>query len=121
MGKINSTSLKLALDMLLKIPETRRPVKCRFFRSQMQSIIIRALNDLEIKPIPSRRCLSLMNLLEERLHSVYKNHPGYDQKAVTINSSEMSPLKSLPESLWRSVEIYTATSFRFKKRSSRCR
>jgi len=37
------------------------PTKGRFFRGAMSTIISRALNDLEIKPLPSRRCFSIMS------------------------------------------------------------
>jgi hypothetical protein len=106
---INSTSLKLALKKLFETSSSKKPNKCIFFRSQMQSIITRALTDLEIKPIPSRRCLSLMELLEERLETVYKKHPGFNIKAVTACIAEISPPKDLRDELkgdiWNFVQL----------------
>merc|ERR1711972_1144329 len=74
---INSVRLRESLEKFLRHPGTKRPERCLFFRSQMQIIISRALDDLEIKPVPSRRCLSIMYLLEERIDTVYKKSPGY--------------------------------------------
>jgi hypothetical protein len=37
------------------------PTKVRFFRGQMTTIISRALTELGIKPMPSRRCFSIMS------------------------------------------------------------
>ncbi|KAK9913076.1 hypothetical protein M0R45_036901 [Rubus argutus] len=39
------------------------PEKIRYFRSQMQTIITKACNELGIKPIPSKRCLSLLLMI----------------------------------------------------------
>lgn len=43
------------------------PSKARFFRGQMTTIISRALNELGIKPLPSRRCFSIMGARAARL------------------------------------------------------
>jgi RNA-binding protein Tab2/Atab2 len=45
---------------MLNQPGAVRPEKCRFFRGQMQTIISKALNEMDIKPLPSRRCFALM-------------------------------------------------------------
>jgi hypothetical protein len=37
------------------------PTKVRFFRGQMTTIISRALSEMGIKPLPSRRCFSIMS------------------------------------------------------------
>ena len=58
----NATNLQLkkALEALLAQPGARKPESARFFRGQMQTIISRALTDLGITPVPSRRCFALM-------------------------------------------------------------
>ena len=53
--------LKRAIDKLLAQPGAVRPEKARFFRGQMQTIISKALNDMSIKPVPSRRCFTIMS------------------------------------------------------------
>jgi hypothetical protein len=52
--------LKLALEDVLEQQGAVKPKRVRFFRGQMQTIISRALAELDIKPVPSRRCFSLM-------------------------------------------------------------
>lgn len=52
--------LKNALLEILDQPGAEKPAFCRFFRGQMQTIISRALSELDIKPLPSRRCFTLM-------------------------------------------------------------
>lgn len=56
----NRVQLKLALLDLLELKGAVKPKRVRFFRGQMQTIIGRALADLDIKPVPSRRCFTLM-------------------------------------------------------------
>ncbi len=46
---------------MLAQPGARKPSSARFFRGQMQTIISRALSDLGIAPVPSRRCFTLMS------------------------------------------------------------
>lgn len=53
--------LKRALEAILAQPGAVRPTTARFFRGQMQTIISRALSDLGITPMPSRRCFTLMS------------------------------------------------------------
>ena len=61
--------LKATLAELLAQPGARRPDRVRFFRTQMQTIITRALAELNIKALPSRRCFNLLGaLLLAKLH-----------------------------------------------------
>ena len=55
--------LRLVLDEILNQEGAVRPKAVRYFRAQMQTIITRALNDINIKGIPSRRCFSLLSKL----------------------------------------------------------
>ena len=59
---LRPVQLKLALAEILEEPGAVKPERCRFFRGQMQTIISRALTELEIKPVPSRRCFALMGV-----------------------------------------------------------
>ena len=54
--------LKAALVELLEQAGAEKPRKCRFFRGQMQTIISRSLTDLDIAPVPSRRCFTLIGM-----------------------------------------------------------
>ena len=55
--------LKKTIDKLMSMPGAVRPEKARFFRSQMQTIITKALTDVGIKAVPSRRCFTVMGEL----------------------------------------------------------
>ena len=52
--------LKAALADIISQEGAQAPQRVRFFRGQMQTIISRALTDLDIKPVPSRRCFALI-------------------------------------------------------------
>jgi hypothetical protein len=52
--------LKKTIEKLMSMPGAVRPEKARFFRSQMQTIITKALTDVGIKAVPSRRCFTVM-------------------------------------------------------------
>lgn len=56
-----SLQLKEALSGLLQQADAEAPKQCRFFRGQMQTIISRSLQDLDIAPVPSRRCFALIS------------------------------------------------------------
>ncbi|PNH02936.1 hypothetical protein TSOC_011060 [Tetrabaena socialis] len=57
-----ATSLKRTIERILAQPGAERPEKARFFRSQMQTIITKALTDCLIKAVPSRRCFTVMGV-----------------------------------------------------------
>ena len=108
-NKINSAELKRALEQVLSQPGAVKPEKVRFFRGQMQTIITRALSDLDIAPIPSRRCFTLSSWLEDRLETVYKLHPGYTEKAATLFTLDLGAPNELPDALrgesWSFVQL----------------
>jgi len=111
-NKINSAQLKEALKRVMD-ESGQRPEKIRYFRSQMQTIIAKALQELEVKPVPSKRCVTLMGLIEDRLEEVYKKDPGYDGNIPPlINLEGMAP-DDLPDALrgeqWAFVQIDVAT------------
>eukprot|EP01024_Parvocaulis_polyphysoides_P033374 TRINITY_DN29714_c0_g1_i3.p1 TRINITY_DN29714_c0_g1~~TRINITY_DN29714_c0_g1_i3.p1 ORF type:complete len:377 (+),score=47.74 TRINITY_DN29714_c0_g1_i3:29-1159(+) len=98
-NKINSQMLKGVISEILSKPGAVKPEKCLFFRGQMKTIISRALDELQIKPSPSRRCFSLMQWLEDRVDSVYKQDPRYDEKAVTVFQLDLGSPQDIPEQL----------------------
>jgi hypothetical protein len=101
--------LKRALEEVLAQPGAVRPEKIRYFRGQMQTIITRALMDLGVAAVPSRRCFALTAWLEERVESVYKTHPGYSEKASTLFSLDLGAPNELPDALrgesWSFVQL----------------
>lgn len=101
--------LRKALEEILAEPGAVCPENIRFFRAQMQTIITRAISDMNITPIPSRRCFALTKWLEERLETVYKVHPGYSEKATTLFNLDLGAPEELPDALrgesWSFVQL----------------
>ena len=108
-NKINSGELKRAMEQVLSQPGAVRPEKVRFFRGQMQTIITRALNELDVTPTPSRRCFALTAWLEDRIENVYKVHPGFSDKASTLFTLDLGAPNELPDALrgeaWSFVQL----------------
>ncbi|MCD7449356.1 TGF-beta-activated kinase 1 and MAP3K7-binding protein 2 [Datura stramonium] len=97
---INSITLKDALVSICDDLGVPLPDKIRFFRSQMQTIITRACNELGIKPVPSKRCLSLVLWLEDRYETVYTRHPGFQKGAKPLLALDNPFPMELPENLY---------------------
>ncbi|KAJ4833343.1 Protein TAB2 chloroplastic [Turnera subulata] len=97
---INSVTLKDALVSITEELGVPLPKQIRFFRSQMQTIITRACRELGIKPVPSKRCLSLLLWLEERYETVYTRHPGFQKGAAPLLTLDNPFAMELPENLY---------------------
>jgi hypothetical protein len=106
---ICNVQLKKAVESVLAQEGAVRPEKALFFRSQMQTIISRALTDAGIQPVPSRRCFALIATLEDRLENVYSKHPNYSEKASTLFTLNMGAPEELPDALrgesWSFVQL----------------
>jgi hypothetical protein len=98
-NKINSVVLKETIQRIIAEQGGNKPRKIMYFRTQLQTIINRALGDLQIKAVASKRCFSLMTWLDERLETVYKPDPGYDPKAATLFPAQESIPKDLSDAL----------------------
>lgn len=68
-----------------------RPRKVRYFRGQMRTIITRALEDLDIIVVPSRRCFALTKWLNDRLENVYPNDPRYTSTVQPLFTLDLGP------------------------------
>lgn len=94
---------------MLARPGAVRPEKVRFFRGQMQTIITRALTEMGLAAVPSRRCFALTSWLEERMEGVYKTHPGYSDTASTLFTLDLGAPNELPDALrgesWSFVQL----------------
>nr|GME06451.1 protein TAB2 homolog, chloroplastic [Ipomoea batatas] len=97
---INSVTLKEAIVSICDDLGVPLPIKIRFFRSQMQTIITRACNELGVTPIPSKRCLSLVLWLEERYETVYTRHPGFNKGSTRLLALDNPFPMELPENLY---------------------
>lgn len=97
---INSITLKDSIASICDELGVPLPDKVRFFRSQMQTIITRACSELGIKPIPSKRCLSLFLWLEERYETIYTRHPGFQSAAKPLLALDNPFPMELPDNLY---------------------
>ncbi|CAK9310278.1 unnamed protein product [Citrullus colocynthis] len=106
---INSITLRDAISSITEELGVPLPEKIRFFRSQMQTIITKACTELGIKPIPSKRCLSLLLWLEERYETVYTRHPGFQKGSKPLLALDNPFPMELPENLfgerWAFVQL----------------
>lgn len=106
---INSVTLKEAILSITEDLGVPLPDKIRFFRSQMQTVITKACKELGVKPIPSKRCLSLLLWLDERYETVYKRHPGFQKGAKPLLALDNPFPMELPENLfgekWAFVQL----------------
>ena len=101
-NRINSVELSKALQKVVskRTEETGEgPRRVKFFRSQMMTIITRACKECELEPLPSRRCQTMLNWLEERMETVYKKHPGYDANSAPLMTFDAQAPKPLPDAL----------------------
>ena len=75
----------------------------------MQTIISKALMEVGIKPIPSRRCFTITAWLQERLESTYKQDPRYNEKAQSLFQLDLGPPEPLPDAMrgekWAFVQL----------------
>lgn len=106
---VNSAEVRKALQALLSLPGAEKPKKVRYFRGQMQTIIGRALADLDVKVVPSRRCFTIISWLEERLEQVYSVDERYQADAQAPYQLDLGSPSDLPDALrgekWAFVEF----------------
>eukprot|EP00898_Chlorokybus_atmophyticus_P003540 jgi/Chlat1/4187/Chrsp27S04284 len=98
-NRINSVYLRDALQAVLDRPGVARPTKIRYFRSQMQTIISKALAELGIQAVPSRRCATLVDWLRERNEVIYPNTEGYQANTPPPLVFTPSDPEDLPDAL----------------------
>ncbi|MEG3437821.1 Tab2/Atab2 family RNA-binding protein [Pannus brasiliensis CCIBt3594] len=72
------------------------PKKIRFFRRQMNNMIVKACEDIGIPAAPSRRTHALTRWLEERNRDFYPNQEGYNEALVNVASVQYPPLNAVP-------------------------
>ncbi|MEN9519503.1 MAG: hypothetical protein RLZZ381_2091 [Cyanobacteriota bacterium] len=77
------------------------PKKIRFFRRQMNNMIVKACEDAGINPVPSRRTYALNQWLAQRMIDVYPQQAGFDLKTANAASVQYPPLNaiSLPDAV----------------------
>jgi RNA-binding protein Tab2/Atab2 len=93
---VNSIRLREAIENAIAIAPAP-PNKIRFFRRQMNNMILKACEDADLPAAPSRRTYALNQWLDERMEIVYPQQPGYDAasaKAASVQypASAVAPL-----------------------------
>jgi hypothetical protein len=74
--QVNSVWLRTALQEAIE-KAGEAPIKIRFFRRQMNNMIVKACEDAGIPALPSRRTLILNQWLQQRQEQVYPQEAGY--------------------------------------------
>lgn len=73
---VNSVWLQTAVQEAIE-KAGEAPTKIRFFRRQMNNMITKACEDINIPAQASRRTLALNQWLEQRIEEVYPQEPGF--------------------------------------------
>jgi RNA-binding protein Tab2/Atab2 len=97
---VNSLWLSQAIEKAIA-SAPQAPKKIRFFRRQMNNMIVKASEDMGIKAIPSRRTYALNQWIEERMNNFYPYQAGYDSIAAQSPSVQYPDLNaiSLPDAV----------------------
>lgn len=96
--QVNSVWLRTALEEAITKAGVA-PVKFRFFRSQMNNMIVKACQDLGIPAEPSRRTLAVYQWLQQRMEEVYPKEPGYQPVTNPSVRFETAAPQRLPDAL----------------------
>lgn len=72
------------------------PKKIRFFRRQMNNMILKACQELGITAAPSRRTYALNAWITQRNDTFYPEQPGYDENSAKSLSVQYPPLAAIP-------------------------
>ena len=108
-NKVNSVTLRKALQGVAERYGAPLPERAIFFRVQMQTIISTALKQLGVETVPSMRCHELMDWLEERTATVYPAHPDFDPNAAPSLLMDVPQPTDLPEAMigeqWEFVQF----------------
>jgi RNA-binding protein Tab2/Atab2 len=105
---VNSAWLGQALQAA-KAPAP--PTKIRFFRRQMNNMIVRACQDLGLDAKISRRTIALNRWLQERMEQVYPQEETYQEVKTPTATVKYQPIapQALPDALqgqkWTSVSL----------------
>ena len=99
-SEVNSITLKDAISKAIA-SSGETPTKVRFFRRQMNNMIVKSCEDLGIPVFPSRHTYTLNQWIEQRIKSFYPQQEGYDKNvraAISIQYPQTNPV-NLPDAL----------------------
>ena len=92
---VNSIWLREAIEKAIASAPSR-PKKIRFFRRQMNNMIVKACDDAGITANPSRRTYALNQWIEQRMADFYPQEPGYDPAAAISSSVQYPAMNAIP-------------------------
>ena len=97
---VNSLWLREAIEKAIA-ESGKTPQKIRFFRRQMNNMIVKAGEELGIPTVPSRRTYALNQWLAQRMEDFYPHQPGYDPAAALPTSVQYPEVTAvaLPDAL----------------------
>jgi hypothetical protein len=97
-SEVNSVTLRTAIESAIaQAPQP--PDRIRFFRRQMNNMIVKACEDAGISAKPSRRTIALQQWIDHRMQAVYPTYPTYQPSPnPSVNLGETSP-RPLPDAL----------------------
>jgi len=97
-SQVNSVWLRKALEeAITKAPQP--PTRIRFFRRQMNNMIVKACQDLGVPAQSSRRTLALYQWLQQRIEEVYPHMLGYQPATNPSVRFETPAPQRLPDAL----------------------
>jgi len=106
--EVNSISLKAALTEAME-QSGQKPTQVRFFRRQMNNMIVKACTDMGIAAKPSRRTVALASWLDQRYAEVYPKAEGYQEARNASVKYAVERPTGLPDALrgdsWRFVSL----------------
>lgn len=115
-SEVNSISLKGAIDEAIAAAKDQNispPSRLRYFRYQMQNMILRACEEAGIPARPSRRTLALNHWLEERQQRIYPEMEGFTTAPSPSVAAPPPTPQPLPDALlgqqWAFVTLEAAT------------
>lgn len=97
-AQVNSVWLQEAIQQAIDQAPSR-PDRIRFFRRQMNNMIVRACEGLNLDPKPSRRISTLRQVLNQRSQEVYPTMVGFQATQVDPIASSVSYQASPPQPL----------------------
>lgn len=99
-SEVNSITLAKAITNAIELVG-ENPSKIRFFRRQMNNMILKACEDVGIPAFPSRHTYALNYWLQERMTNFYPQQEGFDEKAMQSLSVQypVSNAVNLPDAV----------------------
>ena len=96
--EVNSASLRESIEEAIA-QAPKPPDKIRFFRRQMNNMILKAAEEAGVPAYPSRRTIALNRWINQRMEEVYPAMPNYKASGNPSVSMGMPVPQPLPDQL----------------------